>query len=181
MRRRAALAATAALIASAGRARAQPAPPPEVAAELPGARLLGQGRLTFLGLHVYDIRLWVRDGFSPAQWAAHPLALEIEYARTLYGRLIAERSLAEMRRQRPIDEPLGERWVERMKQVFPDVARGDRITGVYRPEGLARFFHNAAPRGELRDGDFAPLFFGIWLSDRTSEPKLRERLLGVAP
>jgi hypothetical protein len=35
--------------------------------------------------------------------------------------------------------------------------------------------------GEVRDATFARLFFGIWLSPRTSEPQLRAALLGLAP
>ena len=42
----------------------------------------------------------------------------------------------------------------------------------------ARFFVNGALRGEPKDADFARLFFGIWLSPRSSEPALREALLG---
>ena len=56
---------------------------------------------------------------------------------------------------------------------------GDRITGVHLPGEGARFFVNGRLQGELRDADFARLFFGIWLSPRTSEPALREALLGL--
>jgi hypothetical protein len=74
------------------------APPPEVAAELPGARLQGRARLRFLGLRVYDARLWAPAAGRQRDWAAAaPLALEIEYARSLDGGQIAERSLVEMR------------------------------------------------------------------------------------
>jgi hypothetical protein len=143
------------------------------------ARLLGRGRLTFFGLHVYDARLWVGEGFVADRWAEHPLALELEYARTLYGRLIAERSLAEMKRVGGFSEEQGERWLAAMTQTFPDVAKGDRITGVQRPAETTRFFFNAAPRGDLRDAEFTRRFFGIWLAPQTSEPKLREALLGL--
>ena len=77
MHRRAfvALAACAALPPARADARA----PAEVLGEWPAPRLQGQGRLRFLGLHVYDIRLW-----SPAEalakstpprcrWLARPL------------------------------------------------------------------------------------------------------------
>jgi hypothetical protein len=74
-------------------------PPPELSAALPAARLQGEGRLRFFGLHVYDIRLWTAAAFSPERWAEAPIALEIEYARTLYGKAIAERSIDEMKRQ----------------------------------------------------------------------------------
>ncbi len=56
--RRSVLALTA-LAALAPHAFAQaPTVPPEVAAALPGATLQGSGRLRFIGLSVYDARLW---------------------------------------------------------------------------------------------------------------------------
>lgn len=157
---------------------AAPALPPEVAADLPGARLQGQGRLRFLGLHVYDARLWVGAQVPGADWAAVPFALELQYARRLKGLLIAERSLKEMRRQGDIAEPVAERWLALMVELFPDVGEGDRITGVNQPGVGARFHVNGRLRGEPRELDFARMFFGVWLSPRTSEPDLRDALLG---
>jgi hypothetical protein len=43
---------------------------------------------------------------------------------------------------------------------------------------LSRFFHNGNPRGEVRDAEFTRRFFGIWLGEATSEPALRDSLLG---
>lgn len=164
------------LTACASGLRAQRTPPPE-AATLPGARLRGEGRLRFFGLHVYDARLWVTDGFAPAQWQRSPLLLELEYARTLYGRLIAERSVTEMRRQQAIDDTQAERWQARMTELFPDVAGGDRISALHDPAGRTRVFFNGGARGDVADAAFTRLFFGIWLAPETSEPRLREQLL----
>lgn len=161
-------------------AHANVAAPAEVLAELPGAQLLGSGRLTFLGLHIYDARLWIDEGFSADRFDRHALALELQYARTLYGRLIADRSLEEMKRAGGISDVQAERWLAAMKQAFPDVVKGDRITGVQRPDEGVRFFHNGTLRSDIRDTDFTRRFFGIWLSPQTSEPKLRQSLLGAA-
>lgn len=161
--------------------RAQPAAagaPPELNAELPGARLQGTARLRFLGLHIYDARLWVGAQPIVSEWAALPFALELQYARGLKGEQIAERSLKEMRRQGEIADLTAERWLGNMKQLFPDVEAGDRITGLNVPGTGARFFVNGSFRGEPREAEFARMFFGIWLSPRTSEPALREALLG---
>lgn len=155
---------------------AQPAVPVEVGAELPGARLRGSGRATVLGLHIYDIRLWVDESFS--EYPKSPLALEIEYGRSLSGRLIADRSLKEMKRGGEIDDEKAERWLAFMRSTFPDVVKGDRITGVFQPGTAARFFVNGKFKAELREAEFAQRFFGIWLATTTSEPKLRESLLG---
>jgi Chalcone isomerase-like len=154
--------------------------PPEVAAELPGARLVGQGRLRFMGLAVYEARLWSAAPLSATNWAQTPLALEIEYARSLSGPRIAERSLQEMRHQGELSEATAERWLAAMRQIFPDVHKGDRITSVHKPGEGKRFFVNAVLKGEVRDAEFARYFLGIWLSPRTSEPVLRAALLGTA-
>ncbi|MCU0967484.1 MAG: chalcone isomerase family protein [Rubrivivax sp.] len=156
-------------------------PPPEVAAELPGARLQGSGRLRFLGLSVYDARLWApsEGTLAPATWPRSPLALELVYQRSLDGDAIAERSLDEMRRQAEIPSDRGTAWLDAMRRAFPDVRQGDRLTGVKRPGRSARFFANGRLTAEVEDADFARLFFGIWLSEKTSQPALRDALLGA--
>jgi hypothetical protein len=156
---------------------AQDAPPPEVAAEVQGARYAGSTRMRFFGLSIYDARLWVAPGFQPANYAQAPLALELRYLRTLYGKAIAERSLQEMRRAGPLPAATEERWTAAMREAFPDVKEGDRITGVLLPGVGARFYFNGQPHSTIRDTEFSRLFFGIWLSDTTSEPRLRQELL----
>lgn len=179
-RRRHLLLGLAALPFGASRAQS-PLPasgPPELTGELMGARLAGTARLRFFGLHIYDARLWVGARALGTDWAASPFALELQYARGLKGEQIAERSLTEMRRQGEIDDVTAERWLGNMKQIFPDVQAGDRITGLNLPGMGVRFFVNGTMRSEVREAEFARTFFGIWLSPRTSEPAMREQLLG---
>lgn len=153
--------------------------PVDLGAMLPGARLHGRGEMSFLGRTIYEARLWVSDGFRPDAYAQLPLALELTYALALPGRRLAARSLEEMQRQRTLTPAQRSRWLTAMEQAFPDVARGDSLLGVLLPGRGARFFHNGEPRGEVADPEFATLFFGVWLSPRTSEPALRSMLLGV--
>ena len=120
-------AAGAVLPASAG------TPPPELQLALPEVRLRGEGRLRFLGLHVYDIRLWTPGDFAPERWAEAPFALEIQYARALVGKAIAERSLQEMQRQGSVPAERAQRWLTEMERVFPDVKQGDRLLGLKQP------------------------------------------------
>jgi hypothetical protein len=162
-----------AVVAGPLRARDVPA---EVAGALPAARLQGQARLRVFGLAVYDARLWVGERAVGENWEV-PLALEIEYLRALVGARIAERSLEEMRRQGEIAPEAAERWLSEMARIFPDVRAGDRLTGIKVPRQLARFYANGRPCGEIRDGEFARRFFGIWLSPQTSEPALRRSLI----
>lgn len=178
MQRRHLLVTVPALLAGPAAWAQAPAVPPEVAAALPGAVLQGSGRLRFVGLAVYDARLWRGAAPVGADWMAAPLALELLYLRKLVGRQIAERSLKEMRRQRDLTDDEAGRWLAAMTQIFPDVKDGDRITGFVVPGLGARFAINGTLKGDVRDLEFAKLFFGIWLSDKTSEPALRRALLG---
>lgn len=182
LRRRAltTLAATAAAVALPA-AWAQTDAMPELAG-LGGALPTPLVRLRFWGFEVYDARLWTRSGFDGARYAQHPFALELQYLRRLAGSAIASRSLDEMRRLADIDEARAQRWLQAMRALFPDVQRGDRLTGVHRPGVGARFWHNGQLRGEVAEPEFSALFFGIWLDPRTVKPSLRESLLaGVAP
>ena len=149
---------------------------PELSA-LPRARLIGQARLTVWGFDIYDARLWAPAPFNAASFAGSALALELNYLRNFQAADIAERSLKEMRRSQPVSDAQAALWKAELLRVIPDVRKGDRITGVHRPGQGAAFWVNGRASGEVLDADFARLFFGIWLSPDTSEPRMREALL----
>jgi Chalcone isomerase-like len=154
--------------------------PAELRAALPTAALSGQATLRFWGFEVYHASLWVAPGFSASRYFDHGFALELAYLRDLSGGDIAKRSLTEMARQASIGPEQGRRWGEQMGALFPNVKAGDRLTGIHLPGVGARFVLNGQPLGEIKDAEFARLFFGIWLSPQTSEPKLRLALLQQA-
>lgn len=152
--------------------------PQELRSELPDAQLQGSATLRFLGMDIYKARLWTSREFKAASYTQSAFGLELIYMRSLSGRLIAERSLKEMQRQGRASEEREQAWLAAMAQAFPDVKAGDRITGVYRPGAGTNFWFNGQTRPAVHDASFGPVFFGIWLSDATSEPKMRTSLLG---
>ena len=109
-------------------------------------------------------------------------ALELQYLRKLEGSAIASRSIDEMRRVGSFTDAQAQAWLAAMREVFPNVSTGDRITGVNLPGEGAEFWVNGQRVGIIKDVNFARLFFGIWLDERTSEPKMRAQLLqGLQP
>jgi hypothetical protein len=150
---------------------------PELKDLLPQNRLVGKTRLTVWGFQVYDARLWAPPGVKADQLANQPFALELLYLRDFSNTDIAARSLTEMRRSASISEEQARTWTAEMLRVIPDVKKGDRIMGVSRPGNGALFIVNGKASGEIRDAEFARLFFGIWLSAKTSEPQMRNALL----
>jgi hypothetical protein len=174
----AAVAALAPLLAGPhGAAAAQPKPlPQEVTALLPDLQVRGGGLLRVWGFQVYYAWLWTPGG-SPYD-PARPFALDIEYLRNFTAQALAERSIDEMRGQGRGSEAVYPRWLTEMQRVFVDVKPGDRLTGVATPERHARFFHNGRLRGEVADPAFTDAFFAIWLSERSSQARFRDLLIG---
>jgi hypothetical protein len=155
------------------------APAAEVKAELPDARTLGAARMRFFGMDIYDARLFA-PALKRSDYTASPFALEVQYLRGFDGSSIAERSLKEMRRIGNISPEKEKTWLDAMRQAFPDVKSGDRITGFHKPGVGTRFFVNGLARASIDDPEFSRYFFGIWLSPHTSEPKMRTELLAGA-
>lgn len=175
-------AATQTATAGAGGAAAPPVPAPEIAAELPTAVWSGSARMRYFTFNIYDATLWVAPGFAASRYTQTPFALQLNYLRSLDGNAIAERSLVEMRRGASITPEQEKQWLAAMQASFPDVKAGDRITGLHQPGVGARFWFNGTARPPIADAEFSRLFFGIWLADFTSEPRMRTSILaGAAP
>ncbi len=148
-----------------------------ISRDVPKAQKVGEGRLSFLFWNVYDATLYAPGGtFSPQR----PFALRLNYLITLRGADIADRSIEEMKKQGAGDEAQLAVWRQQMAAIFPDVDRGVALTGVRNAKGHTYFYRNDTPIGSIKDPKFTARFFGIWLDATTSEPGLREQLLGVA-
>lgn len=156
-------------------------PPALVHQAVPGATLLGQGQMRFLGLRIYDARLWAGPQFEATDFGAHPLVLELSYHRAFAGAAIAERSIDEIERQGELTPAQAQRWQKALAAVLPDVQPGERLTGLYQPGQGLRLWRGQQALGAIDDPELARRFFGIWLSPRTSEPGLRSALLARRP
>lgn len=155
---------------------AQPAP---VRIAAPEAALLGKGNYTWFGLTLYEARLWAdKKSFSASNWSGSSFALELIYARKLYGERIAVASIDEIKKLGIGTPAQHDSWLSSMKKIFPDVEGGTQLIGLYSPGQATRFFRDGTAVGEVADPEFGPAFFGIWLHPKTSAPKLRAALSG---
>ncbi len=164
----------AAIPAQATSERAPPLPE-SVTSLAPGMRAQGGGLLSFFGISVYDGWYWSAARGWPG---AGPYALDLHYHRSLDGAKIAQRSVDEIAQLGYGSEADRQRWRAQMTLIFPNVRRGDRLTGVAMAPDAVRFFHNGERIGEIAEPGFARAFFGIWLDPKTSQADFRTRLLG---
>ena len=135
---------------------------------------VGSGKLTWLGMQVYRATLYAPQGEYRAD---RPHAIKIVYRFSFSRRQLAERSLLEIENIFG-EQPRRQQIVERFQALFCDVSKGDQILGVHSPGQWAEFHCNGRLLGRIEDADLARAFFAIWLNPRTSEPALRNQLLG---
>jgi hypothetical protein len=160
-------------------ANSTPAPPVELTRELEKPVLAGSGRLRWLGIPVYDVSLWTAPQFVSERFGAHAFALEIRYARTISGSTLADTSLKQM--QALDAQPVARQteWRQALTGAFPDVKPGDRLTGIHVPDKGLRLYFNGQLHKAIDDPLLSQIFFAIWLSPATQEPRLRAQLLGL--
>ncbi len=141
---------------------------------LPGAQQVGQGVFKRFGWSIYEARLYAIAGRFDA---AQPYALSLTYERTIAGDRLVQSSLDEMRKLgKPVEQH--PEWAAELSRVLPSVTKGVTLTGVYRPGEGAIFYDQDKEIGQINDA-LARAFFAIWLDPRTSEPSLRQSLLGL--
>lgn len=145
--------------------------------QIPNAQKVGEGRLSIVFWDVYDATLYATGGTWDAQ---KPHALSIHYFRDIKGVDIADRSTDEMRKQGFSDEQKLASWQKRMREIFPNVAKGSVLTAVYTAQKNTDFYAGEKKIGSIKEAEFGEQFFAIWLSEKTSEPGLRRKLLGLS-
>ena len=142
--------------------------------------LIGQGKYTYWGFDVYVVSLWAAEpALNAEQWQTQRVALELNYLRDFKGADIAKRSIDEIHTQSPLSKNKASTWLKVLEDIFPNVSKGQTLTGIYMPNTGAVFLYDDTLQGEIKDLEFAKRFFDIWLSPQTSAPELRKRLLAV--
>ena len=160
-------------------ASSAPVPPPELARDLEKPVLAGSGRLRWLGIPVYEASLWTAPQFVPERFGAHAFALEIRYARSISGNLLADTSLKQMQALDALPAGRYSEWLQALTGTLPDVKPGDRLTGMHLPGKGLRMYFNGQFHKAIDDPLLSQSFFAIWLSPATQEPRLRAQLLGL--
>lgn len=158
--------------------------PGELAAFGTGAawQMQGTGALRFFGFKAYDANLWSAGNIKGNPLADKSLfALEIVYNTGIKADEIVNVSLVEMARLKRLTDVQIKTWTADMQRTFPNVAQGDRLTGVFVPKVGTRFFFNSKLIAEINDPAFGDAFFAIWLDDGTKRAELRRSLLGLPP
>lgn len=146
-----------------------------IAASIPHAKEVGHGRMPFLAWDLYDASLYAPAGKYKD---GKPFALTLTYLHGFKGGRLADEASSEMNRLGLPDDDKSRTWNVLMHDIFPDVSAGDEITGIYTSKKQTIFCEHGRALGVIKESDFGPHFFGIWLDERAMSPALRNQLLG---
>jgi hypothetical protein len=137
--------------------------------------LIGQGEYRWFFLSIYDAKLW---GKKEENIYSTPLILELIYKRNFKGHDIVNQTEKELR-SAGIEENNLNKWKPRLLEIFPNIQPGDSITASFDPEkGIIFYFNKTKEIGKIQDVAFSKTFLDIWLGERSSDLKLRNKLLG---
>lgn len=135
----------------------------------------GEGQYSFLFFDVYYAKLY---GEKEGDIYAKAFCLELKYLREFKGEDIAYQSKKEMLKQ-GVNPNLVEKYLQQMKDIFPNVKNGDTIIANFNPDSGVDFYLNRKSYlGGFKDKQFSRSFMDIWLGEKSSDQELRKKLLG---
>lgn len=108
-----------------------------------------------------------------------PFALALEYQRKFTSAQLVKATIVEMSRLSGRDKIEFADIKTPLAQCFPDVTKGDTITGVSINADQAKFYLNSTLVCGIKWTGFQEDFFGIWLSDNTRSPRQSRILRGL--
>jgi len=143
--------------------------------EFSSPTIIGEGTLKVFFMEIYDLRL-ITD--SPTFSWQNKFKLDFIYTRDLKKESVIKSSIKELRRQSSVSESDMESWQGYLEQSIKPVQEGTHATVLWNPEGHIIFHYENSDPITIKDEGFARAFLNIWLGEETSQPKLRNQLLG---
>ena len=137
---------------------------------------VGNAIFSVLFWDLYKSQLSTGSGKYPQSSNHDNLIYKIDYLKDVTAVDLVDYTI-EQWQHLAVSEQLYKDYLPQLKAIWPNIKAGDSLALVVKNNSSA-FYHNGELLGAMDGENFAPLFLDIWLSKETSEPKLREQLLG---
>lgn len=152
------------------------AAPNYIKKHIPNANEIGQADYKFLMWNVYKAKLY-SEGSEVSY--NKKLALKLIYNLDTSAQKIIKESINQFKKQGLEDEETLANWQAEMEEIFPDVKEGESLTAILIPKKQLLFFKNGKFIAKTSNIAFAEKFLDIWLSEKTTSPNFRKKLLGL--
>lgn len=139
-------------------------------------QLVGQARLNYLFWTIYDSRLYTRQGYY--QGIEPDLVLEITYQRKVTASQLVESTRKEWQALGVYRQKDSESWLEKLRNNWPDVDKGDVLTLRVGDDLTSHFYFNGQAIGSIREAKFTHHFLAIWLSPDARHSRQQRQLTG---
>jgi hypothetical protein len=144
-------------------------------APLDGLNKFGEGEMKVLFWHLYKAELFGESENYTVN--DDNLSLKITYKRDISKRDLIDATLEQWEHV-GIDHKHIPDWLAKLDEIWPDIKEDDVLIFAKNNDNSATFFYDSNTLGTIDDPEFADAFLAIWLSENTSRPKLREKLIG---
>lgn len=135
----------------------------------------GEGEMNYLFWTLYQAEYFKNSSSTSDSHAKE--ALRITYQKSISRQALIDATHDQWVKLGYKDEQVSG-WLTSLSTIWPNVEPGDQLTLVVTPSGHSEFYLYDRMIGSVPDKKFGEAFLSIWLSENTSEPKLRKQLLG---
>lgn len=137
---------------------------------------VGNCKLTWLWFDVYQAKFYtITGGYQIDQY---PQLLHIQYLRDITAENLIEATIEQWQHLGFSDEDI-KKWQQSIRSLWPEINKNDQLSVKALNKNHVVFFYNQTFLNEIISTNFADAFLAIWLSPKTSKPKLRQQLLGI--
>jgi hypothetical protein len=138
---------------------------------------IGETTFTVLFWDIYSSQLLTTSGSYPVKNTNDNLLFDIHYLRDITSEDLIKRTVEQWQHLGTTEEKY-QRYLPILQRLWPNIKDGDSLSLLIY-QGRSVFYFNNQYQGVIDDPEFGEIFLAIWLSDRTSQPRLRNELLGL--
>jgi hypothetical protein len=136
---------------------------------------IGQTTFTVLFWDIYTSQLYTTSGEYPLRDRNDNLLFDINYLTGIESEDLIKRTI-EQWQHLDIPEDKYQVYLPMLKGMWPDIQKGDNLS-ILIEQDRSVFYFNKQYLGVIDDAKFGEMFLAIWLSEKTSQPSLRNELL----
>lgn len=137
--------------------------------------LVGKGKLSVLFWDIYNAELYTADGtYKQSQY---PIALRLVYLRDFEKNDLITETQKQWKKLGFKDREKITTWVASLDKLWRNVKKHESITLYINETSQSFFYLDSEQLGQVEDPEFAQAFLDIWLSENTSAPDVRKKLI----
>jgi len=137
---------------------------------------IGEATFSVLFWDIYKSRLLTTTGSYPIEASQDSLLFDINYLTDISSKDLIKRTI-EQWQHIGIATDKYTMYLPILSSIWPDIKDGDSLSLLIEQDRSIFYFNNTYI-GVINNKDFGQMFIDIWLSEKTSQPRLRRDLLG---